>query len=314
MHKHLLPYTLFIIIHNMDRIEVAAYAKVNFILDMVGKRADGYHELESIMQAIELHDDVYAEWEDDPKASGFKIFLDPGHKDLPADDKNLAFRAALKMKEAFRPNARGRLNVKIAKRIPLAAGLAGGSADGAAVCTALGRFWNISVEDWLPVSAALGADVPFCAWAQNGRPAALARGTGTVLTAVEPLNCKLLLVNPGYPVSTKEVYSAFDSSPKGIALAAKPHSEGRCAAWTAAKTINEKLQFMNNDLQPVTLALRPQLAEIFSQLQNLQPAPLAVQLSGSGPTVFAVYPPDAEPPEGHPSYKSLTPPIPAGIR
>ena len=299
----------------MDRIEVAAFAKVNFILDMVGRRADGYHELESIMQAIELHDDVAVEWEEDAAAKdktagldrhkGFSISLRPGKPYLPADERNLAYKAALKMREAFRPDACGTLRISVTKRIPVAAGLAGGSSNGAAVCTTLGKLWNIPMEDWLPVAATLGADVPFSAWAQNGKTAAFARGTGTELTAIKPVDCKLVLLNPGYPVSTKEVYKAFDSSPKGLALAMSPHSESRCEKWIAAKTLKEKLQAINNDLQPVTLALRPQLNSVFDELRSLQPAPLAVQLSGSGPTVYAVYPPDAELPEGRQAFRTL---------
>ncbi len=289
----------------MNRIEVAAFAKVNFILDMTGFLPNGFHQVESVMQAIELHDDVSVEWDDDPSAGGFEIFLEPGSAELPADERNLAYKAAVRMKDAFRPDARGRLAIHVAKRIPVAAGLAGGSSNGAAVCTALGRIWNVPMDDWMPVAASLGSDVPFSAWAQNGRTAAFATGTGTELTAIEPVDCRLVLLNPGYPVSTKEVYQAFDKSPKGLALAADPRSEGRCAAWTAAKTLKEKLQAINNDLQPVTLSLRPQLQSVFDELRALQPEPLAVQLSGSGPTVYAVYPPDAELPAGITAFRTV---------
>ena len=281
----------------MKRIEVAAYAKVNFILDMTGLREDGYHQVESIMQAIELHDDVAVEWDEGPSGGPFQIELDPGSPKLPSDGQNLACKAALAMQQHFCPQTGGMLRISVKKRIPIVAGLAGGSSNGAAVCTALGKLWGIPMEDWLPVAASLGADVPFSAWAQNGRPAAFATGTGTELTAIEPLDCRLVLRNPGYPVSTKEVYQAFDKSPKGMSLAADPHSEGRCAQWIQAGTLAEKLACMNNDLQPVTLALRPKLQRVFDVLHALQPAPLAVQLSGSGPTVYAVYPPDGPLPD-----------------
>jgi len=161
------------------------------------------------------------------------------------------------------------------------------------------------MDKWMSVAAGLGADVPFSAWIQNGKKAALARGTGTELTEIDSVDCRLVLLNPGYPVSTKEVYQAFDKSPKGLALAAEAHSEGRCSQWASAKALKGKLQTMNNDLQPVTLALRPQLENVFRELRSLKPAPLAVQLSGSGPTVFAVYPPDAELPEAELSSKGF---------
>lgn len=315
----------------MNRIEVAAFAKVNFILDMTGFLSNGFHQVESVMQAIELHDDVSVEWDDDPSAGGFEIVLEPGSAELPADERNLAYKAAVRMKDAFRPNARGRLAIHVAKRIPVAAGLAGGSSNGAAVCTALGRIWNVPMDDWMPVAAGLGSDVPFSAWAQNGKTAAFATGTGTELTAIDPVDCRLVLLNPGYPVSTKEVYQAFDKSPKGIALAGSLNTESlcrqesaadskhspsaqsfdanskhsRCEQWMLAKDLKEKLQFLNNDLQPVTLALRPQLQKVFDELRALQPAPLAVQLSGSGPTVYAVYAPDTDTPEGQQAFRTL---------
>lgn len=282
---------------------MTAFAKVNFILNLLDKRPDGYHGIESIMQAVELHDDVSVVWrgeKPDGNAAGFRIILDPGSPELPSGESNLAFGAALRMKEAFSPNAAGTLYIKIVKRIPVAAGLAGGSSDAAAVCTALGKIWSIPMKDWMPVAAGLGSDVPFCAWAQNGTPAALARGTGTELTAVEPADCRLLLVNPGYPLSAKEVYGAYDIISESKTVIKPKESAGSgCAQWIAAQGLPEKLAHMNNDLQPAALQLRPGLGEIFKELRSLSPVPLAVQLSGSGPTVFAVYPPDGPVPEGY---------------
>ena len=141
----------------MKETKVKAFAKINLILNMLGEMPNGYHRIESFMQAIELHDDVAVSWEErgavdggggpagsasgsDRKApmdgdlpAGLSIRLDPGRPDLPSDEGNLAYRAAALMHEAFHPDVSEIIDIKITKRIPVAAGLAGGYADGAAV-------------------------------------------------------------------------------------------------------------------------------------------------------------------------------------
>jgi 4-diphosphocytidyl-2C-methyl-D-erythritol kinase len=327
----------------MKSAGVKAYAKVNMILNILGKLPGGYHEIESFMQAIDLADDVSVSWEERPQEEGFTVSLDPGRPDLPADGGHLAYRAAVLMRETFRPALSGHAKIKVEKRIPVAAGLAGGSADGAAVITALARLWGILPEEkegaesretapdcaphsplpaaLLETAAKLGSDVPFSLMAQNGVFAAVARGTGTELAPAEPVDCALLLLTSPFGVSTKAVYQALrpeDFRPKAKdsrpgaredrkygagELAAPPGGADRAAprnsadgyfgsieAFTAAKTLAAKTRHMGNGLTAPALRVCPAIAERLGLLRTAAPRSLAVQLSGSGPTCFAVLP------------------------
>ena len=139
----------------MNTIELKAKAKVNLILNVLGKRPDGYHELQMVMQAIDLADDVRIEWERQTGEmairgcflGGMQIALDPGHKKLPSGPNNLAYQAASKMYDAFHRGRREVCTIAIRKNIPLAAGLAGGSTDAAAVIWGLARLWDLAPNE-----------------------------------------------------------------------------------------------------------------------------------------------------------------------
>jgi len=319
----------------MKETKVKAFAKINLILNMLGEMPNGYHRIESFMQAIELHDDVAVSWEErgavdggggpagsasgsDRKAlkdgktsAGLSIRLDPGRPDLPSDEGNLAYRAAALMHEAFHPDISEIIDIKITKRIPVAAGLAGGSADGAAVITALARLWHLedpapcgggagSGEAPLPkalydIAAKLGSDVPFCLMAQNGTPAAIARGTGTELTPVPPVDIPVVLLTSPFGVSTKDVYRALKPGDQG------PEAPfyGDIEAFMRAKTIEKKARFTGNQLTAPALRVCPEIAErlavledpgLYASRNESGRPPLAVRLSGSGPTCYAIPP------------------------
>ena len=304
-------------------VSIKAYAKINFILNVKGKRPDGYHEVETFMQALELHDDVQLDWTADDAADGLTIRLEPGRADLPRDERNLAYRAALAFRDAFWPDIKGRLDIRIVKRIPVAAGLAGGSADGAAVLNGLAQLWGLPEGDeavssqgsaaWaeesvgrqkagygqpagkpadnglftdervLELAGKLGADLPFCAAAQNGRAAAVGRGTGALLSPAAPVSARIALYKPGFDVPTKQVYAEL--KPEDYALQAD------LPGFLSADRLGEQLARLGNHLAAPAMRLYPQIADALERMAAA--APLAVQMSGSGPTVFAVFAPGA---------------------
>lgn len=258
-------------------MKIESYAKINFRLNVLGERPDGYHEVETLMQAIALHDDVFVDWEENTGAPEcapcFSITLAPGRDDLPADSGNLAYRAATLMHDVFRPMLSGRVVIRIVKRIPVAAGLAGGSGNAAAVMNALGEIWGIPLEDRISAGARLGADVPFCIASQNGITAAIGLGTGADLSPAKPCRCKVLLTTPDISVPTKAVYGALEP-----------------ADW-ATPFIG-----FGNHLQAPALRLFPEIQEVLD-LHKALPGQVLTQLSGSGPSVFTLFDTDAEIPE-----------------
>ena len=303
-------------------MKIKAYAKINLILNVLGTRPDGYHEVEMLMQAISLCDVVTVE-------------KDPGHVLYPHEfeygEADLGWKAAYLAAQTFRPELifrpkdgdawrepaetgiRG-VRVEIEKRIPAAAGLAGGSADAAAVLTGLARLWALqrsaspaavaaasSIDDaplnsneklfqlLLPLAARLGSDVPFCLASQLGRPAAVATGTGTTLEFVKPLvsGVTLYFSDRTIPDKTRAVYSELKDED------CRPRHDIR--AFLAAKTLKEKRALAGNHLQAP--------AERLMKLHGIEPAaqpgaPAAPRASrsalprpllcGAGPTYFSL--------------------------
>ena len=258
-------------------ITVKAYAKINYRLNVLGKRPDGYHEVETYMQAIELCDDVCVSCEEG--GSGLEISLAPGRDDLPSDSGNLAYRAAVLMHEAFHPQTPEKISIKVVKRIPVAAGLAGGSTDAAGVMNALAALWNIEDEaGLLSLAARLGADVPFCVSAQRGCFAAIGTGTGADLAPAPAKAYKLLLTTPDIAVPTKAVYGELKPS-----------------------DYKERFSGFGNHLQFPALRLFPGIQEVMDAHGKL-PGRVLTQLSGSGPSVFSLFGPDA----GIPDFSSIS--------
>ncbi|MBO4861680.1 MAG: 4-(cytidine 5'-diphospho)-2-C-methyl-D-erythritol kinase [Firmicutes bacterium] len=246
-------------------MKIHAYAKINLILNVLGERSDGYHEVEMLMQAVSLCDEVTVEASD---ASGAADRCDSstllGPQDFEYGQNDLAYRAALLMAETFRPEllanaldkdglelapgVRG-IRVAIEKHIPAAAGLGGGSADAAAVLVGLGKLWlpqktaDDLPEALLPLGAKLGSDVPFCIASQLGHPAAIARGRGTELEFVQPVDCgvDLYFSDVSIPGKTRAVYAEL--------------KDGDCKERFSiegllnASSLEEKLRFVGNHLQ-----------------------------------------------------------------
>jgi 4-diphosphocytidyl-2-C-methyl-D-erythritol kinase len=249
------------------RIRVRAPAKINLGLRVLGRRSDGYHELDSLFLPLDLCDDVEvcAQPEGGP---GVRLQLEAAGDGVPGGSDNLAAQAAAGFLDAA--GVAAHLTVRLHKRIPVAAGLGGGSSDAGAVLRACDQLF----PDALPagrlaaLALSLGADVPFFL---DPRPARV-RGVGE---RIEPLgrawDLALLLVHPGVPLSTAEVYRAYD------ALGSMASSQG-----DAIHGID-----LGNDLEPAAVRLCPPVGRLRRALLEL--GPVGVGLSGSGPTLYGVF-------------------------
>lgn len=250
-------------------LEVRACAKINLSLEVLGKRADGFHDLVSVMQTVSLTDRIAI-------GEGDDIRLACADEQLQSPD-NLVLRAARMLRQHYAVFAGCRLVLD--KAIPAAAGLGGGSSDGAATLTALARFWQLDLTcaELLPLAAALGSDVTFFL---NGG-AALVEGRGDVVTALPPSPAVwYLLVKPPIEVSTAAIFSALPTE-----------------AWTdgaATRRLAEEMRsgdvprFGINGLQDTLFRLFPEAATCFHAVQALAPGETIV--TGSGPTVVARFP------------------------
>ncbi|WP_294911766.1 4-(cytidine 5'-diphospho)-2-C-methyl-D-erythritol kinase, partial [uncultured Eubacterium sp.] len=186
------------------KTEVKAYAKINLLLDIVATRKDGYHDLFMIMQSVGIYDTVTVS-----KQKGRKITLSCNLDSIPVDEKNIAYKAAVAFFDAYKIKNTG-IHIDIVKRIPHAAGLAGGSADGAAVIKALNEIYktNLSDKELCKIGVKVGADVPFCITGGT----LLSQGIGEVLTPVKPLRrCFIVLAKPDFGVNTGYAYKQFDN-------------------------------------------------------------------------------------------------------
>lgn len=256
-----------------DRIVENATAKVNLSLDVLGILENGYHEVEMILQEINLADEVLLT----KRSEGIELVCDVPY--LPVDATNLAWRAAeLVFSET---GVQAGVRIEITKRIPVAAGLAGGSADAAAVIRGLNRLYDLGMdlETQYRLGLKLGADVPFCI--TGG--CAVARGIGEKLTPVQGFGAHwLVLAKPNIGVSTPVVYQRYDESE----VLNRPDTPGLIRA-IESDDMRYVAEHMVNVLEPVTTQMHPVVGKIRSQM--LQYGALGAMMSGSGPTVFGFY-------------------------
>ncbi len=253
------------------KITVNAPAKINLFLDIIGKLDNGYHSLFMVMQTVGLCDEITIE-----KSDENGIFLTCSEEKLPCDEKNIAYKAAAAFckKYSIEPNVK----INIEKHIPFAAGLAGGSADAAAVIVALDKLYetNLSEYELCKTGLLVGSDVPFCI--KGGT--CLSQNTGGVLSPLEPLkDCFIVLAKPEAGVSTAEAYAAADStylykpdSMRMLDACEKGDFEGICKY---AGNVFE---------QVIEVAERVE----FKEIMRKHGCSLC-QMSGSGPTVFALF-------------------------
>ncbi len=257
------------------KIKVKAYAKINLMLDICARRTDGYHDLFMIMQSVGVYDTVTVE-----RIKGREIKLSCNIDGIPLDEKNIAYKAA----EAFfkankiRVTSRG-LHIDLVKRIPHAAGLAGGSADGAAVIAALNKLYgtNLSDDELCAIGAKIGADVPFCLTGGT----LLAQGIGEVLSKVKPLRkCFIVLAKPDFGVNTGLAFSQFDESGKEYS----PDCLGMLKA-VQSKDLGEIASRCDNVFEQfIEVPNRIYMKEIMKNN-----GALGTCMSGSGPTVYGIF-------------------------
>ncbi|TAD77924.1 MAG: 4-(cytidine 5'-diphospho)-2-C-methyl-D-erythritol kinase [Oscillatoriales cyanobacterium] len=281
----------------MKSYSLRSPAKINLYLEIVGDRPDGFHELATIFQSIDLADIVHVR-------SGMPgvIRVECGAEGVPNDATNLAYRAASLMSERF-PEAFskfGGVAIEIDKQIPVAAGLAGGSGNGAAVLVGLDLAWGLGLTqgELQELAAELGSDVPFCV----GGGTALATGRGEVLDPLAGVD-QVWVVLAKYRslgVSTPWAYKTYRSqfgqdyarTPEALAARHTAAKSGPMARSLQALAAGDRTGLaelrgqLRNDLERVVLPEHPQIAQLRSVLDDL--APLGAMMSGSGPSVFAL--------------------------
>lgn len=251
-----------------------AYGKINLGLDVVRRLENGYHEVRMVMQSVTLADTVRMR-----RLAEDKIVLGTDREGLPCDESNLAYRAARRMRERF--SLQDGVEIFLEKRIPMAAGMAGGSADCAAVLRGMNELFGLglSLTELQREGVKLGADVPYCL--MGG--CALSEGIGEVLTALKaPPACVLLLAKPDIDVSTKYVYENL----KLQELDHHPDIDGimQSIAAGSLEALSGKLE---NVLESVTGRAYPVIGEIEREMEKA--GALRAIMSGSGPTVFGIF-------------------------
>lgn len=253
---------------------IRANAKINWTLDTVGVRADGYHLLDMLMQSISLHDTLTIE----PAAE--LTFSADGATRVPQDESNLALRAALTLRQ-HTGTARGAM-IHLHKRIPSGAGLGGGSADAAAVLQGLNTLWNLNLpqETLLQIGLTLGADVPFCL------TGGLAHVQG-IGERIEQLPCvrvyHLVVIQPCRGLSTPQVFRALD----GMDVSASRPDTAQALSALTGGSLTLLADSLGNTLQPVAVSMRPQIRQAGSCLR--EHGARAAQMTGSGSAVFGVF-------------------------
>jgi len=253
------------------RIEGNAYGKINLALDVLYKRDDGYHEISSIMQQVSLHDTVIIE------EGGRGVEIECDNHLVPLDHTNLVHKAWEEISRLT--GTKTGIRVKIHKRIPVAAGLAGGSSNGAAVLKGLNEMWDLglSVKDLMDIGGRIGADIPFCILGGT----ALAEGIGERLTSLKPFRDKhILLANPGIGISSAYAYNRLtipkDNKPMEPMLQCIEKDDLKCLA-----------QEMFNVFEGAIIPENPIIGDIKAIMEDN--GALGALMSGSGASVFGLY-------------------------
>lgn len=273
----------------MSCLRAEAPAKLNLALAVTGRRADGYHTLRSVFMRLALHDDVAVEVAEDGRGPDRLVIGAAG--DGVSDTDNLVLRAAAELRLST-AQPWPALRFRLTKRIPVAAGLAGGSSDAAAALELAARAWGVPADPALHLACALrlGADVPFFV---SGRGTALVHGIGEKIEALPDLTSSagIVLVTMALRLPTPDVFAAYDREPPAgdasavVAALAASLRRGLDASTFAAMA----LQFRDaNDLWAPAMLLSPGLAQARDAIEQALGRP--AMLTGSGPTLFAVYP------------------------
>ena len=260
----------------MTTLYEGAFAKLNLTLDVLGKREDGYHDIKSVMQAISLRDDVQIDVD-----TGKQWCLECTDPSIPCDETNLAWKAAKVYLEAT-GNAVDGIRIHITKRIPVQAGLGGGSADAAAVLRALNKHFGnpLSILALAELGASVGSDVPFCVLCGT----AMVEGRGERIRKLSAMpDCVFVICKPDFSVSTPELYSKIDST----AVAARPDQQAMESALLAGD-LGCVAQNLCNVFDPVVTSEHLELNYIKSIMNSY--GSVGHQMTGSGSAVFGILP------------------------
>lgn len=263
----------------MDHIQLKALAKINLGLDVTGKRPDGYHELRMVMQMVNLYDKITITVSDTP---GIRITTNLSF--LPVNENNIVYKAAKMLMDEF--NIEKGVDIELEKHIPVAAGMAGGSSDGASVLYGLNKLFQLglSKKALMERGVRLGADVPYCIL----RTTALSEGIGEILTTLQPMpKCFILIAKPAVSVSTKAVFGKLNLKEVNN----HPDIDGIVDAVNAGDLygIADRL---GNTLESVTIKDYPVIDEIKKVM--LDNGAIGSLMSGSGPTVFGIFDDEAK--------------------
>ena len=258
----------------MDRILLKALAKINLGLDVVRRREDGYHEVRMIMQTIHLFDQLSIEKSREPG-----IHISTNLSFLPVNENNLVYKAGMLLMDEF--HISDGVDVNLVKRIPVAAGMAGGSTDAAAMLYGLNQMFDLGLsrQELMDRGVKIGADVPYCLM----RGTALAEGIGEDLTQLPPMvKCPVLIAKPQISVSTKFVYQNLKLGENTI------HPDiDQLQKDIIAKDLDAVASHMGNVLETVTIPEYPIIADIKEQM--MRSGAVNAMMSGSGPTVFGLF-------------------------
>lgn len=258
----------------MDGFIINAYGKINLTLDVLRRRSDGYHEVRMIMQSISLKDVLTLTSIEE----GTVLQTDYPYLDTGKD--NLIQRAVEELRRVT--GCKKGVKIFLKKNIPIAAGLAGGSSNAAAALIGLNDYWGLGLsrKELLDIGARIGSDVPFCMTGGT----ALAEGRGELITPLQgDLNFPVLLVKPNFSVSTREVYNRL----RVQEIRKHPDTQGMIEAVKSGNLL-QICSKLENVLEGVTINLHPLIGKIKKRLRNLGAA--GVLMSGSGPTVFGLFP------------------------
>ena len=254
-------------------MKVKAYAKINLGLDVLRRREDGYHEVCMVMQTIHLYDRL-----DIVKNQSGQITMETNLAFLPTNENNLVYKAAKLLCDEF--GIKDGIHVNLQKRIPVAAGMAGGSTDAAAVLYGVNKIFDLGLttKQLMERGVKIGADVPYCIM----RGTALAEGIGEKLTQLPPMvKCPILIAKPAINVSTKFVY-------ENLKLDTVTHPDMKqLVADIEAKDLHGIAAHMGNVLESVTIPAYPIIADIKEHMMNH--GAVGAMMSGSGPTVFGLF-------------------------
>lgn len=255
-------------------IVLKSYGKINLGLDVLRRREDGYHEVRMIMQTVGLYDVLTMK-----KRKDDKIEMTCNLSFLPTDERNLVYKAVKLIKDKY--HIKDGVEINLSKRIPVAAGMAGGSSNCAAALKGMNQLFDLglSIDELCEIGVTLGADVPYCIWGGT----ALSEGIGEKLSRVDAMpDCYILIAKPGISVSTAFVYKNLDL----LALSKHPDIDGmlECLKEKDLTGICDRLE---NVLETVTIKEYPIIEKVKKHLMD-QGAKGAL-MSGSGPTIFAVF-------------------------